>query len=155
MRLAHYDDESYGKLKEFFNQLDSSGDGMLGAAEIEELLVSFGLATDRADVERIVCDLHDDGSGRLDFQEFVKLLKEVLKLADKNYLERHDFLYNEQNEADESAIGAMKAKLGKLFPPLTDVKKLHVSKEREKYNDMATEVFFKRLRKANSKTPNE
>jgi hypothetical protein len=49
----------------------------------------------------------------------------------------------------------MKAKLGKLFPPLTDVKKLHVGKEREKYNDMATEVFFKRLRKANSKTPNE
>lgn len=49
----------------------------------------------------------------------------------------------------------MKAKLGKLFPPLTDVKKLHVSKEREKYNDKATDIFLKRLRKGNSKTPNE
>ena len=67
MRLAHYDDESFVKLKEFFNQLDSSGDGMLGAAEIEELLVSFGLAADRVDVERIVSDLEHDGNGRIDF----------------------------------------------------------------------------------------
>ena len=50
----------------------------------------------------------------------------------------------------------MRSKLGKLFPPLTDPKKLHLEKQRETYNG-TTHQFFKKLRTSSesitTKTP--
>ena len=76
-RLALYDDESIRRLKDCFDQLDLTKNGLLEASEIEELLISFGLAIDREQVEQILAKMDSDEKGRIDFAEFINLLKEA------------------------------------------------------------------------------
>lgn len=58
-------------MKDFFLQLDTDKSGMIGPQEIEETLISLGLARTREDVEDIVRSLDTDGNGELDFEEFL------------------------------------------------------------------------------------
>ena len=44
---------------------------MIGPQEIEETLISLGLARTREDVDDIVKSLDTDGNGELDFEEFL------------------------------------------------------------------------------------
>lgn len=50
---------------------------MIGPHEIEETLISLGLARTREDVDDIVKSLDTDGNGELDFEEFLQMFKET------------------------------------------------------------------------------
>lgn len=58
-------------MRRYFHELDTDKSGMIGPAEIEETLISLGLAKTVEDVETIVQDLDQDGNGELDFEEFL------------------------------------------------------------------------------------
>ena len=66
-------------MKKYFKQLDTDGSGSLSAAEIEETLISLGLARTRQDVEEIICEMDENGNGELEFGEF--LIREAPKLT--------------------------------------------------------------------------
>jgi len=51
------------KLKECFISLDDDGSGSIGVEELEEPLIGLGFANNRADVEKMILEVDDDGSG--------------------------------------------------------------------------------------------
>ena len=57
--------------------------GLVGPHEIEEMLISLGLAKTREEVYKVVSQLDDNGSGELDFDEFLQLLKESSMMSFK------------------------------------------------------------------------
>ena len=96
-RLALYDNETEKQIRKYFNQLTSEGTEKVGAAEVEELLVSFGLVQSREEVEDLLYEMDFDGSGDLDFNEFVALLKGVparYETGRRNYLSGHNIMYD-------------------------------------------------------------
>jgi len=72
--LLQFTDEEIKKLKECFEQLDDEGVGSIGIAELEEPLIGLGLADSRDDVDRMVQAVDEDGSGLIEFEEFLSII---------------------------------------------------------------------------------
>jgi calcium-dependent protein kinase len=64
-------DDQIKALRETFMQLDHNGDGLLTAAELKEGLAQAGLKEIPADLEQILKDVDADGSGIIDYTEFL------------------------------------------------------------------------------------
>ena len=127
-------------MRKYFKQLAPADGERVGAAEIEELLVSFGLVQTREEVDQLIGEMDFDGSGDLDFDEFIALLKGVpgrfsggSSRPRRNYLTERNIMYDEQNERDDVTLADQKKKLGKLLPPLVNLKKIQDEDVREVY----------------------
>jgi len=99
--------------------LDADGSGALGPAEIEETLISLGLARTRDDVQEIIDELDENGNGELEFGEFLTMLKDMsMRSTSTNFLKDRNILYEKQTLA-ATEFEELKKKKGELFPPLT------------------------------------
>jgi len=59
------------KLRDTFMSLDENGDGLLTPAELKEGLAKAGLSEIPADIQEILKDVDSDGSGVIDYTEFL------------------------------------------------------------------------------------
>merc|ERR1719221_104828 len=64
-------DDQIKALRETFMTLDGNGDGLLTAAEMKEGLTKAGLKEIPADLQQILEDVDSDGSGVIDYTEFL------------------------------------------------------------------------------------
>lgn len=71
-----FDDEERRMLKGYFSSMASDGSGSIGIQELEEALVAFGLAENRHDVQRLMSAVDDDGSGLIEFNEFLAIVRD-------------------------------------------------------------------------------
>lgn len=71
-----FDDADRRELREFFNTLDDSQRGSIGYKELEEPLLALGLAETRQQVKEMVDVVDRDGSGQIEFEEFLSILKD-------------------------------------------------------------------------------
>ena len=65
--LIDFTDKKRSILKKFFNTLDDDGSGYIGISELEEPLISLGIAESRKEVKGIVDTVDEDGSGCIEF----------------------------------------------------------------------------------------
>ena len=63
------------KLKECFASLDDDGGGSIGVEEIQMPLIGLGLVETIEDVEEMVLAVDEDGSGNIEFPEFLDIVK--------------------------------------------------------------------------------
>lgn len=70
-----FTDEERFELRRYFDSLDKNGSGSIGVAELEETLISLGLADTRQDVLAFVAAVDEDDSGRLDFEEYLTIIR--------------------------------------------------------------------------------
>merc|ERR1740120_374174 len=68
---AQFNDDQIKALRETFIALDGNGDGLLTAAEMREGLAKAGLKDIPADLQQIMEDVDSDGSGVIDYTEFL------------------------------------------------------------------------------------
>lgn len=61
-------------MKECFNSLDDDGSGDIGIDELKEPLIGLGFATSLDEVQKMVEEVDDDGSGCIEFPEFLNIL---------------------------------------------------------------------------------
>ena len=62
-------------MKHYFKALDKKNHGSIGIEELEELLISVGLATSREEVKRLIDSVDEDHSGKIEFDEFLDLIQ--------------------------------------------------------------------------------
>ena len=73
--VLDFSDDEIKKLKECFMALDDDGSGSIGIDELEEPLVGLGFADGRQDVLDMISDVDEDGSGQIEFEEFLLIIK--------------------------------------------------------------------------------
>ena len=62
------------ELRKFFNSLDDDRSGAIGVEEIKLPLIGLGLVNSIEEVEKLVRLVDDDGSGQIEFEEFVNII---------------------------------------------------------------------------------
>ena len=62
-------------MRECFNSLDSDGRGSINVNELDNSLISLGIADDHEQVEKMVQSVDPNKSGAIEFQEFLQIVK--------------------------------------------------------------------------------
>lgn len=62
-------------MKDCFNSLDADGSGSIGVDELEQPLIGLGFAMSRDEVDAMVSQVDEDGSGNIEFPEFLGIIK--------------------------------------------------------------------------------
>lgn len=70
-----FEDEQIEKLRKCFNSLDDDGSGEIGVDELEDPLIALGLVENRNQLQQIVDLVDEDGSGQIEFPEFLQIIK--------------------------------------------------------------------------------
>ena len=63
------------KLKAVFNTLDADGSGAIGVEELVDPFLALGIADSLQHVQAMVDRVDDDGSGEIEFKEFLRIVK--------------------------------------------------------------------------------
>ena len=69
--LIDFNDSQIRKLREYFNSLDTDGGGSISIDEIKVPLIGLGLVDTIKQVENIITMVDEDGSGEIEFNEFL------------------------------------------------------------------------------------
>ncbi|CAG9324728.1 unnamed protein product [Blepharisma stoltei] len=70
-----FDDDDRCKLRRYFSTLDENKHGCIGYKELEDPLIALGIAETRQQVEEMVKSVDFDGSGSIEFEEFLTILR--------------------------------------------------------------------------------
>ena len=70
-----FKDEELKKLRDYFNSLDDDKSGSIGVDELEDPLIALGLVENRQQVQEIVQLVDEDGSEKIEFGEFLSIIK--------------------------------------------------------------------------------
>jgi hypothetical protein len=70
-----FNDKARAKLKSYFRSLDTDGSQSIGVDELQNPLISLGIAQTVTEVQRIVDSVDEDGSGQIEFDEFLSIIK--------------------------------------------------------------------------------
>ena len=73
--MLAFSDIEIMKLKECFNNLDDDGGGSVGIDELETPLIGLGFADSRDEVQAMVDLVDEDGSGQIEFIEFLQIIQ--------------------------------------------------------------------------------
>ena len=68
------DDEDERELREMFKSLDKEKRGEVNTSELRWILKNLGDDLTEADIDDMIADVDTDGSGWVDYNEFVKLM---------------------------------------------------------------------------------
>lgn len=66
--------EKIGEFRECFQMFDKDGDGTIDTKELGAVMRSLGQFPDMEEIEEMVDDADEDGSGSINFMEFVSLM---------------------------------------------------------------------------------
>lgn len=81
--------EQIALMRRWFESLDADGSGEVGVDELEDPLVSVGLARSRGDVQKLIDGVDRDKSGEVTFGEFLHLMHPKKAKRSKNRLPLH------------------------------------------------------------------
>ena len=70
--------EKIAQYKEAFDMIDKDKKGTISVNDIAKIMKNFGYPISRKIVEKMVAEMDTSGSGELDFEEFVTLMKNRL-----------------------------------------------------------------------------
>jgi Ca2+-binding EF-hand superfamily protein len=91
-----FSDEDIFKLKECFDSLDEKGQGSIGIDDLESPLIGLGIADTREEIEQMIVEVDEDGSGKIEFDEFLQIIKNSdanEKTAKINKFFKNEFQY--------------------------------------------------------------
>merc|ERR1711907_809658 len=98
---ARFDPERYARpglsadevaeMKEAFDLFDNDGSGAISVNELTSAMKSLGFDVKHAVVYNMVADLDSDGSGEIEFDEFLEVM--TAKISDKNNKEEIDRVF--------------------------------------------------------------
>lgn len=101
-KFVEFDIKTMNKYKKYYDDIYEinpalDGEGM-GADQLEEPFVSLGLAYSRDEVEDLIKTVDDDGSGKIEFDEFLRIIHNKSKKKAKGNEKITNFFKNLAND---------------------------------------------------------
>jgi calcium-binding protein CML len=81
------------KIKEMFDLFDADGGGSIDVAELTQALVTLGISDTKEEIDRLVMQIDVDGSGAIEYEEFVEVMEKLQQQRDSEAEMHKAFLY--------------------------------------------------------------
>jgi Ca2+-binding EF-hand superfamily protein len=85
-KFVEFDIKTMNKYKKYYVDIASinpDGEDGMGIDQLEEPFISLGLAYSREEVGNLIRSVDDDGSGRIEFDEFLRIIHNKSKKKSK------------------------------------------------------------------------
>merc|ERR1712025_801952 len=70
-----WSDEQIEEFKQAFYSFDEDGEGTIGRSELGDLLEALGENLSANEVDEMMAEVDEDGSGQIDFDEFLGMMQ--------------------------------------------------------------------------------
>jgi len=70
------------KIKEMFDLFDADGGGSIDVGELTHALVNLGISDTKDEIDRLVAQIDADGSGEIEYEEFVEVMHQLMSQRD-------------------------------------------------------------------------
>jgi Ca2+-binding EF-hand superfamily protein len=106
--MIDFTTEDRKQYKEVFDALDSDGSKAITIKELEEPLIALGFVSSREKVAELVKEVDEDGSGKIEFDEFLLIMRSIKKGKGQSSL--FDF-FDDMIKGKLSRMGDMDAEM--------------------------------------------
>ena len=82
-KYVEFDIKTMNKYQKYYEEMTTinpDGQEGIGVDQLEEPFISFGLAYNREEINNLISSVDDDGSGRIEFSEFLRIIHNKSKL---------------------------------------------------------------------------
>jgi centrin-1 len=100
-KFVEFDIKTMNKYKKYYvdiASINADGEEGMGIDQLEEPFISLGLAYSRDEVFNLINSVDDDGSGRIEFDEFLRIIHNKSKKKSKNNEKITTFFKNLAND---------------------------------------------------------
>mmetsp|Transcript_42786 Transcript_42786/g.118185 ORF Transcript_42786/g.118185 Transcript_42786/m.118185 type:complete len:161 (-) Transcript_42786:209-691(-) len=123
------------EFKEAFALFDRDGDGTITADELGVVLRSLGRNPTMEELNAMVADVDDDGNGKIDFPEFLRLMASKLTANDSADEMREAFQVFDRDKSGSVTASELKAVMNNLGEQVTDAEVLAMIREADADGD--------------------
>jgi calmodulin len=102
-------EEERQQLKEAFDMFDKDGKGSISVDEIYRVMKNFGNDMSKDDIRAMIADLDEDGSGEVDFEEFIMFMKKTQEFSDSASAAEEDEVLKAFQVFDKDGNGHLSA----------------------------------------------
>lgn len=85
-KYVDFDATQRAKLKALFREMDQDNSGAIGSSELFEPLLALGLVERKDQVKGLISKVDTNGSGIIEFEEFLQIIKTAKNSTGKNLL---------------------------------------------------------------------
>ena len=99
-KFVEFDIKTMNKYKKYYTEMCKiNEDGLegMGVEQLKEPFISLGLANSKDDVNELINSVDDDGSGRIEFDEFLRIIHNKSKKKEKGNEKITSFFKNLAN----------------------------------------------------------
>ncbi|CAG8568897.1 4170_t:CDS:2, partial [Paraglomus occultum] len=125
--------DQYQELREAFDLFDTDGSGSIAAKELKVAMRVLGFEVKRDEVKQILAQV--DGSGRVDFDTFLKVVSEKMSQRDIREELHKVFLLFDDDETGRITFANLKRVSRELGEDLTDEELQEMIDEADKNGD--------------------
>lgn len=112
--------EQIAEFEEAFKLFDKDGDGKITTKELGTIMRSLGQNPTEAHLREMIAEVDQDGSGTIDFDEFLALMASKMKDIDTEQEVREAFAVFDKNNDGKISADELRAVMLKLGERLTD-----------------------------------
>lgn len=80
--MAHHDKVDEALIKEMFDLFDADGGGSIDVEELTHALINLGIADTKDEIDRLVAQIDVDGSGEIEYGEFLEVMTSLMSQRD-------------------------------------------------------------------------
>eukprot|EP01029_Cantina_marsupialis_P028283 TRINITY_DN775963_c0_g1_i1.p1 TRINITY_DN775963_c0_g1~~TRINITY_DN775963_c0_g1_i1.p1 ORF type:complete len:161 (+),score=54.48 TRINITY_DN775963_c0_g1_i1:87-569(+) len=127
--------EEIEEIREAFNLFDTDGSGSIDPKELKAAMQSLGFEAKNATIYQMIGDIDKDGSGNIDFDEFLDMM--TAKMSDKDSKEDVRKVFNlfDDDQTGKVSLRNLKRVAKELGETMTDGELMEMIERADTDND--------------------
>ncbi|TFK07491.1 Calmodulin [Platysternon megacephalum] len=128
-------EEQIAEFKEAFSLFDKDGDGTITTGELGSIMLSLGQNSTEAELQDMIGELDPDGSGTIDFPEFLSMMARKMRDTDSEEEIREAFRGFDRDKNGYISAAELRHVMTNLGKKLTDEEVDEMLKEADADSD--------------------
>uniref|UniRef100_A0A674IHC4 EF-hand domain-containing protein n=1 Tax=Terrapene triunguis TaxID=2587831 RepID=A0A674IHC4_9SAUR len=128
-------EEQIVEFKEAFSLFDKDGDGTITTGELGNIMLSLGQNPTEAELQDMIGELDPDGSGTIDFPEFLSMMERKMRDTDSEEEIREAFRVFDEDGNGYITVAELRHVMTNLGEKLTDEEVDEMIKEADADSD--------------------